>query len=131
MTDASLTEWEWDPSHHPLPFTPSFGSVYPGWIERAMAVTFEEFGLLPRGLEVRLRGGYPFSRVLPPGLPRTPPGPLAAVLLRLWWLHPGVARRVRTAVRRVREDHSTAVLRRWETAWRRAIVDEQRRLRAM
>src|SRR5215217_5751118 len=131
MSAHALYEWEWDASHHPLPLTPSFGSVYPGWIDRAMRVTFAEFGLLPRGLVVRLRDGYLLSRVLPAGLPRTPPDPLAGVLLRLWWLHPGVARRVRTAVRRVRADHSTTVLRRWETAWRRAIVDEQRQLRGV
>ena len=28
-------EWEWDPSHFPLPLTPSFGSVYPRWMQRA------------------------------------------------------------------------------------------------
>jgi pyruvate,water dikinase len=126
MADArSIDEWEWDPSHHPLPLTPAFGSVYPGWVERAMRVTFAEFGLLPSGLQVRLRNGYPFYRVRPPGLPWTPPGPVIPVLLRLWWLSPEASRRVRTAVRRLRTDHSTALLERWETRWRPAILADQ------
>jgi pyruvate,water dikinase len=121
-----LYEWEWDPSHHPLPLTPAFASVYPGWVERAMGATFAEFGLLARGLEVRLRDGYPFYRVRPPGLPWTPPGPVIHLLLRLWWLNPETNKRVRTAVRRLRADHSTTVLKRWETSWRPAILADQR-----
>jgi hypothetical protein len=67
-------EWEWDASHHPLPLTPAFGSVYPGWLEAAMRAMFAEFGLLPESVEMRLRDGYPFTRVKPVALPVTPPG---------------------------------------------------------
>src|SRR5436190_24236681 len=98
-------EWEWDPSHFPLPLTPSFGSLYPGWMARAFRSMFAEFGFLAEALEGRLCDGYLFVRVRPVGLSRPPPPRLAALALRLWWLHPRVRRRVRTSIRRVREDH--------------------------
>jgi rifampicin phosphotransferase len=130
--DATLIrEWEWDASHTPLPLTPSFGSVYPGWMEAAMRVTFREFGMLPAGIDMRLRDGYAFVRVKPVGLPVVPPAWIAAPAMRLWWLHPAVAQRVRAAVRRMRADHSTALLRRWETRWRRDILAEQAALRGV
>lgn len=125
MGSTLIREWEWDASHTPLPLTPSFGSVYPGWLEEAMRVTFREFGMLPAGIEMRLRDGYVFTRVKPVGLPVVPPAWVAAPAMYLWWLHPAVARRVRTAAQRIREDHSTALLRRWETGWRRGVLAEQ------
>jgi pyruvate,water dikinase len=126
---STIPEWEWDASHTPLPLTPSFGSVYPGWMEDALRVTFREFGMLPGGIEMRLRQGYTFTRVTPVGLPFVPPAWFTRVALRFWWLHPAVVRRVRTAIRRVRDDHGSALLQRWHSAWRPAIADQQRRLR--
>ena len=131
MTTVYIPEWEWDPSHHPLPLTPAFGSVYPRWVEAAMRVTFAEFGLLAESVEVQVRDGYPYTRVKPVGLQQPPPGWVARVGLRLWWLHPAVASRVQRSVRRIRGDHSTRLLLRWETRWRRAILAEQSFLRAV
>ncbi|MGE0545271.1 MAG: PEP-utilizing enzyme [Dehalococcoidia bacterium] len=126
---STIPEWEWDASHTPLPLTPSFGSVYPRWMEEALRVTFREFGMLPAGIEMRLRDGYTFTRVMPVGLPFVPPAWFTRIALRFWWLHPAVVRRVRTAMRRVRDDHGSTLLRRWHMSWRPAIVAEQRRLR--
>jgi pyruvate,water dikinase len=67
--------------------------------------------------------------VKPVGLPFVPPAWFTNVALRLWWLHPAVIRRVRTATRRMREDHGSALLRRWQSDWRPAIVADQQRLR--
>jgi pyruvate,water dikinase len=131
MDSRSIPEWEWDASHTPLPLTPSFGSVYPRWMEDALRVTFREFGMLPAGIEMRLRDGYTFTRVTPVGLPYVPPAWFTRIALRFWWLHPAVVRRVRTAIRRVRNEHGTELLRRWRTSWRPAIVAEQRRLREL
>ncbi|MGH2584691.1 MAG: hypothetical protein ACRDJE_07230, partial [Dehalococcoidia bacterium] len=124
-----MYEWEWDASHNPLPLTPAFGSVYPRWMEEALRITFAEFGLLARGIDMRLRRGYPFTRVRPVGLAMFPPAALVRPALRLWWLHPVVSRRVRTAVRRMRADHSGELLRRWDLRWRTAIVADQQRTR--
>lgn len=129
ITSTSIPEWEWDASHTPLPLTPSFGSVYPRWMEDALRVTFREFGMLPAGIEMRLRQGYTFTRVTPVGLPFVPPAWFTKVALRFWWLHPAVARRVRTAVRRFDDDHGSALLQRWHARWRTAIMNQQRRWR--
>ena len=124
-------EWTWDASHHPLPLTPAFASVYPRWLDRGFAVAFAQFGVLAETVEARLYRGYLYTRPKPVGLTRTPPAWVAAIGLRLWWLHPGLRRRVRQAVRRVRSDYSTTVLCRWETAWRPAVIAEQRALGAI
>lgn len=123
-------EWEWDPSHFPLPLTPAFASCYVGWMEHAFRVTCAAFGIIAETLEVRTRRGYLYIRVKPLGVGRPPPAWLTAIALRLWWVHPVVRRRVRRAVRRMRAGYGDAVLRRWETVWRPAIRAQQRRLRA-
>jgi phosphohistidine swiveling domain-containing protein len=125
-----LHEWEWDASHTPLPLTPSFGSVYPRWMEAALKVTFREFGMLPAGIEMRLRNGYAYTRVQPAGVPVVPPSWLLRPALHLWWLHPIVSRRVYRSVRRFRDGHDATLLSRWERRWRPAVRAEQQALRS-
>src|SRR5215203_162935 len=83
-----MHEWEWDASHNPLPLSPAFGSVYPGWMEHALHRLFAEFGMLPSGIQMRLQNGYVFTRVRPSGLPLIPPAWVLRHAMCVWWLHP-------------------------------------------
>jgi phosphohistidine swiveling domain-containing protein len=117
--------WERDPSHFPLPLSPAFASLYLPWQSAALAAMFAAFGHLAGGVRTRLVDGYLYLQVVPVG-GWTPPPWLARALMRLWWLHPTMRRRVRRAERRLREGYPEHVLARWAEVWRPRVAAELR-----
>jgi pyruvate,water dikinase len=115
--------WERDPGHFPLPLTPSFASLYLPWQDAGLTTMFREFGYLAGRARSALVGGHLYVQVTPLGR-WVPPDWLAPLAMRLWWLHPLVAARVRRSVRRLRTGYAERMIERWYRAWRPQVERE-------
>lgn len=121
---ARLTgTWERDPGHFPLPLTPAFASLYLPWQDAGLTAMFREFGYLAGRARSVLVGGHLYVRVAPVG-GWVPPDWLAPLAMRLWWLHPPVATRVRRSVRRLRTGYAERMIERWYQRWRPQVERE-------
>ncbi len=109
--------WFRDEAHFPRPFHPLFASIYVPRYREAVADAFREFGLLVDGLEIREIGGWPYSRIVPPG-GREGPAPPSWLLWMLVRLVPPLRAKMRRARTALEEDRADAHVRRWWDEWR-------------
>ncbi len=109
--------WFRDAAHFPRPFHPLFSSIYVPRYEEAVAGAFEEFGLLVEGLRIREIGGWPYSRIVPPG-GKDGPAPPSWLLWLLSRLAPPLRERMARAREAMEEDRAGEHVERWWEEWR-------------
>jgi phosphohistidine swiveling domain-containing protein len=115
--------WERDPGHFPLPLSPSFASLYLPWQDAGLTAMFREFGYLAGRARSVLVDGHLYVQVAPAG-GWVPPDWLAPLAMRLWWLYPPAAARVRRSVRCLRTGYAERMIERWYGEWRPQVERE-------
>ncbi len=109
--------WFRDTTHFPRPFHPLFASIYIPRYENAVAEGFADFGVLIDGVQIREIGGWPYSRIVPPGDNDGPPPP-SWLLWILSRLAPPLRKKMKTAREALEGDRAGEYVDRWWSEWR-------------
>ncbi len=115
--EVSDGAWFRDMIHFPRPFSPLFASIYLPAYNKATRTAFQEFGILIDGVELRIIGGWPYIRIIPPMDKTDPPPPnwLLPVLMRVV---PPLHKKMQRAREALRSDLAGSLLDDWWQTWR-------------
>lgn len=118
--------WELASKDFTRPVTPVTVDLYFPSISSAIARFFEEFGILLDGMEMRVIGGHPYSRMIPPGgKDGAPPPPFLMKLL--FHLVPSLRTKHRAARSATENRLDRHYVERWQREWRPALEEWLRR----
>lgn len=109
--------WESAAKDFTQPVSPITVDLYFSTMSEAIGAFFREFGVLLDGMEMKVIGGHPYTRMVPPGgKDGAPPPPfLMKILFRLV---PSLRSKVRTAVRAIEEGRDQHYVDLWHSTWR-------------
>ncbi len=109
--------WESAAKDFTQPVTPITVDLYFSTMSEAIGAFFREFGILLDGMDMKVIGGHPYTRMVPPGgKDGAPPPPfLMKILFRLV---PSLRSKVRTAERAIEERRDQHYVDHWHSTWR-------------
>lgn len=122
--------WERDVSHWPDPGSPLQTSLVYPIVDRYSPEFLDAFGMLAERIQMRDIGGWHYLRVVPFGGKERKPPPLwlARILARV---HPGMRRRIRTAIEAKRAGRAETFIDRWYEQWMPGLARRIDELRAV
>ena len=106
--------WQWDREHFPDPVSPMTVSLEldSSWMKPAFKSLCEDLGLPFEGIDLKLIGGYPYMRIVPPGGKDRSPPP-AWIMPLLIKIVPQVRSSIRRSVEAVRTHKHSQYVKSW------------------